>query len=82
MKRFGLQFLLLAAFVFAAFAQVTTGRLEGTVTDPQGAAVPGATVKIALIASAPENQMPVNSALPNNERCSAACTAPFSNARS
>ncbi len=47
MKKFGLQFLLLAAFVFAAFAQVTTGRLEGTVTDPQGAAVPGATVKVA-----------------------------------
>ena len=47
MKKFGLQCLLLAAFVFAAFAQVTTGRLEGTVTDPQGAAVPGATVKVA-----------------------------------
>ena len=47
MKKLGLQCLLLAAFVFAAFTQVTTGRLEGTVTDPQGAAVPGATVKVA-----------------------------------
>src|SRR5262245_58550297 len=27
-------------------AQVTTGRIEGTVTDPQGAAVPGAQVKV------------------------------------
>ncbi len=47
MKKFGLTCSLLAAFVFAAFAQVTTGRLEGTVTDPQGAAVPGASVKVA-----------------------------------
>ena len=29
-----------------AIAQVTTGRLEGTVTDQQGAAVPGAQVKV------------------------------------
>ena len=33
-------------FAFAALAQVTTGRLEGVVTDPQGAAVPGAQVKV------------------------------------
>ncbi len=32
--------------VLAALAQVTTGRIEGTVSDPQGAAVPGATVKV------------------------------------
>jgi hypothetical protein len=38
--------LMLAAFVTAALAQVTSGRLDGTVTDPQGAAVPGAQVKV------------------------------------
>ena len=39
-------FLILAAFVTAASAQVLTGRLEGTVTDPQGAAVPATQVKV------------------------------------
>ncbi len=38
--------MILAVFVAAATAQVTTGRLEGTVSDPQGAAVPGAQVKV------------------------------------
>src|SRR5947209_8589508 len=39
---------LLALFVFAAsaFAQGSTGRLVGTVTDPGGAIVPGATVTV------------------------------------
>src|SRR2546423_14811965 len=37
---------ILAVFAITAWAQVTTGRLEGTVTDPQGAAVPGAQVKV------------------------------------
>jgi hypothetical protein len=46
MKTLGTIWLLLAAFVGAALSQVTTGRLEGTVTDPQGAAVPGASVKV------------------------------------
>jgi hypothetical protein len=30
----------------AALAQVTTGRIEGTVTDPQGGVVPGAQIKV------------------------------------
>jgi hypothetical protein len=47
MKQFGLTCFFVAAFVLAAFAQVTTGRLEGTVTDPQGAAVPAAKVRVA-----------------------------------
>jgi hypothetical protein len=47
MKQLGLSCCLLAAFVLAAFAQVTTGRLEGTVTDPQGAAVPAAKVTVS-----------------------------------
>ena len=38
--------IVLAALVTAASAQVMTGRLEGTVTDPQGSAVPGAQVKV------------------------------------
>jgi carboxypeptidase family protein len=37
---------LLVVLAGLTFAQVTTGRLEGTVTDPQGAAVPGAEVKV------------------------------------
>jgi len=41
--------LILAALVVAARAQVTTGRLEGTVSDPQGASVPGAQVKVLNI---------------------------------
>jgi len=32
--------------VVCALAQVTTGRIEGTVNDPQGAAVPGASIKV------------------------------------
>jgi hypothetical protein len=46
MKTFGLTLLLLAVGLSAAFSQVTTGRLEGTVTDPQGATVQGASVKV------------------------------------
>ena len=46
MKTLGTIWVLLAVFVVTAFSQVTTGRLEGTVTDPQGAAVPGAPVKV------------------------------------
>ena len=33
-------------FGFNCFAQVTTSRLEGTVTDPQGAMVPGAEIQV------------------------------------
>jgi len=46
MKTFGWIWLLLAVEVATAFSQVTTGRLEGTVTDPQGATVQGASVKV------------------------------------
>ena len=47
MKQLALTCMILAASVFAAFAQVTSGRLEGTVTDPQGATVPNAKVSVA-----------------------------------
>ena len=46
MRKFISTLLILGLFAFAALAQVTTGRIEGTVTDPQGAAVPGAKVKV------------------------------------
>jgi hypothetical protein len=49
MKTIGLTWLLLAAFVMAAFSQVTTGRIEGAITDPQGSAVPGAQIKVTNI---------------------------------
>jgi Carboxypeptidase regulatory-like domain len=39
-------FLLVLACVVSAAAQVTTGNVAGTVTDPQGAAVPGAEVTL------------------------------------
>ena len=44
MKSFFLVFVL-SISAAAAVAQTTTGRLEGTVTDPQGAVIPGAEVK-------------------------------------
>ena len=47
MKQFILTCMILAASFLAAFAQVTSGRLEGTVTDPQGATVPNAKVSVA-----------------------------------
>src|SRR5207248_2562582 len=46
MRRFFATLLILGLFALAAIAQVTTGRIEGTVTDPLGAAVPGAKVKV------------------------------------
>jgi hypothetical protein len=44
MKPFLIAFLFLSAA--ASWAQVATSRLDGTVTDPQGAAIPGALVEI------------------------------------
>src|SRR2546423_1944478 len=46
MKKFIATLLILGLFVIAGLAQVTTGRIEGTVTDAQGASVPGAKVKV------------------------------------
>jgi hypothetical protein len=46
MKKFVATLLILGLFAMTGLAQVTTGRIEGTVTDPLGAAVPGAQVKV------------------------------------
>src|ERR1043166_7621889 len=42
-------FLATILLIFTAFGQVMTGRLEGTVSDAQGAAVPGSQVKVVNI---------------------------------
>jgi len=57
MKRLAIYALALL-FAFAVFAQVTTtSRLDGTVTDSQGAAVPGATVEVTLGATGQVNKV-------------------------
>ncbi len=43
----GLFGLVLMAFAMAGYAQVTTATIEGTVLDPSGAIIPGATVTVA-----------------------------------
>src|SRR5215831_1327740 len=46
MKRLFVTIVGLCLIALTAWAQVTTGRIEGTVTDPQGASVAGAQVKV------------------------------------
>src|SRR5215472_9129737 len=46
MKRLFVTLVGLCLIALTAWAQVTTGRIEGTVTDPQGASVAGAQVKV------------------------------------
>src|SRR5687767_9783369 len=42
-------FALVMCFSFAAMAQETTGSIEGTITDPNGAVVPGVEVTITNV---------------------------------
>ncbi len=46
MKKISIAFLLIAIGAMSAFAQGTRGTIRGTVTDPNGAIVPGATVRL------------------------------------
>src|SRR5690606_15242888 len=46
MKRLSILFLLIVLGAMSAFAQGTRGTIRGTVTDPNGAIVPGATVRL------------------------------------
>src|SRR6266478_847180 len=51
MKRMLVVLLLILLFVVPANAQTFRGSINGTVTDPSGASVPGATVKAGEIAT-------------------------------
>jgi hypothetical protein len=53
-------FLLLLTASLASFAQVDTARLQGTVTDPQGAAAVGATVLITSVETGRANSTTTN----------------------
>lgn len=52
LKSFFALFALVAAFAFTAAAQELTGTIEGTITDPTGAVVPGVEVTVASRQSA------------------------------
>jgi hypothetical protein len=53
-------FLLMLTASLASFAQVDTARLQGTVTDPQGAAAVGATVLITSVQTGRANSTTTN----------------------
>jgi hypothetical protein len=53
-------FLLLTLGAFLALGQVETGRITGTVTDPTGAVVPGATITVKSIATGTERVTTTN----------------------
>src|ERR1043165_4683606 len=53
---------LVALFAFTAMAQETTGGLQGTVKDPQGAVIPGATVTITGVSVGFNRTVPADQA--------------------
>jgi len=62
MKSLSFAVLLMCLLALTAFGQQTTGSLTGTVTDPSGAVVPGATVKAVNNATGAERSGESNSA--------------------
>jgi len=58
---------LLVVLTSSAFGQADTGQIIGKVTDPSGAAVPGATVSVKSKATGAERTA---TALPSRRRCS------------
>lgn len=60
-KELGLALAAILVFTFAAFAQGTTGQISGVVTDPNGAVVTNATVKVTNTATNFERQTTTNS---------------------
>src|SRR5438128_362196 len=61
MKSIVLAFLLMCSLTMTALGQVTTGSLSGTVSDPSGAIVPGATVTLVNNATGAERSAISNS---------------------
>src|SRR5215208_1126454 len=62
LKTLGLNLLALAALAAAAHAQTATGGVNGTVTDPHGAAVPGSAVTLVNRATNIETRVVTNDA--------------------
>lgn len=60
-KELGLALAAILVFTFAAFAQGTTGQISGVVTDPNGAVVTNATVKVTNAATNFNRQTTTNS---------------------
>src|SRR5256714_7888893 len=58
--KFSVLFLLLILIAIPAIAQTATGEVNGTVTDPNGAAVPGAAVKLINQATKTESETSTN----------------------
>jgi hypothetical protein len=57
-------FLVTLLFIFSvvSFGQVTTGNLTGVVTDPNGAVIPGATVKLTNVETGQVRETTANGA--------------------
>ncbi|HRH41121.1 MAG TPA: carboxypeptidase-like regulatory domain-containing protein [Pyrinomonadaceae bacterium] len=60
-KELGLALAAILVFTFAAFAQGTTGQISGIVTDPNGAVVTNATIKVTNTATNLNRQTNTNS---------------------
>src|SRR5437764_7243120 len=61
MKSLSFAVLLMCLLALTAFGQTTTGSLTGTITDPSGAVVPGATIKVVNADTGSERSAESNS---------------------